>query len=321
MDKEQCTRRFDALVARLPETISRPLIGLDSEIKAAVQEIRLRAGRPLTVTVGGSQFFLRPGGTSMLPRSDCYILRAEQVQACFLALCHHSVYSHGEELRQGYLMLEDGHRAGVCGTVILKEGRIETVRDISSINLRIAKEVPRCADHLIAQYGGGGILICGGPGSGKTTLLRDLVRQLAGGDSGRCYQVAVIDSRGELAAVSGGVPMTDLGSTVDVLTGCPKGIGIEMALRTLYPEVIAFDELGDLEEVRAVEQSFHAGVSVVTTAHAGSLEDLTRRPQLRQLLASDAFRWIVFCKHDTDFSYEVYPSEVWRNKTQTAVAG
>lgn len=321
MDKEQYIRRFDALVARLPESIRRPLDRLDREIKAAVQEIRLRAGRPLTVTVGGSQFFLRPGGTGMLPRSDCYMLSAEQVEACFLALCHHSVYSHSEELKQGYLMLENGHRAGVCGTVLVKEGQVETVRDISSINLRIAKEIPNCAARLLAQYDGGGILICGGPGSGKTTLLRDLVRQLAGGNAGRCYQVAVIDSRGEIAAVSGGVPMNDLGSTVDVLTGCPKGVGIEMALRTLYPEIIAFDELGDLEEVRAVEQSLHAGVSVVTTAHAGSPEDVTRRPQLQRLLNSDAFRWLVFCKHDTDFTYEIYPRERWRIEMQRAVAG
>lgn len=306
MDKDMLNTRFDLLLDYLPDSIKIPLRGLNKEIKAAAQEIRLRAGRPLSVTVNGTQFFVKQCGTCMLPKSDCITVSAEDINDSFLKLCHHSVYSHNAELCKGYIMLKDGHRAGVCGTVSMQKGKIETVRDISSINIRIAKEIPSCADELIARYNGGGVLICGGPGTGKTTLLRDFARQLASGARGTCLKVAVIDSRGEIAAVSNGVPMTDLGSTADIITGCPKGEGIEMALRTLYPDVIVFDELGDINEVLAVEQSFHSGVAVIATAHAGELSDIYRRKQIKSLLNTGAIEQIVMCNNQNGFSYSVF---------------
>ncbi len=319
MDKDMQCQRLEQLLRFLPEPIAAVLNGMDDKTKEATQEIRLRAGRPLSLTIRGSQFFVRPQGTCMLPREDCIMVTAKEVEDCFFALCHHSVYSHHEELKEGYLMLEGGHRAGVCGTVTFKEGRIETVRDISSLNIRVAKEVPQVADELIKQFIGGGVLICGGPGSGKTTLLRDVARQLAGGAAGRCLKVAVIDSRGEIAAVTHGVPMADLGSTADVITACPKAKGIEMALRTLCPDVIVFDELGDLEEVAAVEQSFHAGVTVIATAHAGSLEDLHRRPQIRRLLENDTIRQVVFCQNRNRFSYSIHSKEEIKSNKKEVV--
>lgn len=306
MDKELLNNRFNDLLNYLPETLKSSLITLDPEIKAAAQEIRLRAGRPLSVTVNGSQFFVFGGGTCMLPRKDCKTVSREEINDCFLKLCHHSVYSHNEELCEGYIMLEGGHRAGICGTFTVKDQKIETVRDISSVNLRIAKEVPSFADKIISCFNGGGILITGGPGSGKTTLIRDLARQLASGAAGKCLKVAIIDSRGEIAAVSGGVPMADLGSTSDILTACPKGKGIEIALRTLFPDVIVFDELGDMEEVKAALQSFNSGVTVITTAHAGDLKDLSRREQIKCLLNSGAVENVVMCSKEKDFSYSVH---------------
>lgn len=306
MDKDILNARFDLLLEYLPDSLKDPLGSLDNEIKAAAQEIRLRAGRPLSVTVNGTQFFIKRRGTCMLPKNDCITVSSQDISDSFLNLCHNSVYSHNQELCKGYIMLKNGHRAGVCGTVSMHKDKIETVRDISSINIRIAKEVPSCADELIAHYKGGGVLICGGPGTGKTTLLRDFARQLASGVMGKCLKVAVIDSRGEIAAVSNGVPMTDLGSTTDIITGCPKGEGIEMALRTLYPEIIVFDELGDMNEVFAVEQSFHSGVAVIATAHAGELCDLYRRKQIKSLLNTGAIEQIVMCKNQNGFEYSVF---------------
>ncbi len=307
MDKEILNLRFNQLLNYLPPSLQGPLLRLDPEIKSVAQEIRLRAGSPLSITVSGSQFFINKNGTCMLPKSDCLKVKSEEIDECFLKLCNHSVYSHNEELCEGYIMLEGGHRAGICGRVYLKNGRIETVRDISSINLRIAKEVCGCADKIINSFDSGGILICGGPGTGKTTLLRDIARQLAGGATGKCLKVAIIDSRGEIAAVSGGVPMVKLGNTCDILTACPKGKGIEIALRTLFPDIIIFDELGDMEEVNAVKQSFNSGVTVITSAHAGDINDLKKRSQINSLLESGAITKIVMCSGKNNFDYDILP--------------
>lgn len=302
MDKEILVKRFDQLLNYLPERIKTPLSSLNGELKAAVQEIRLRAGRPLTITMGSSQFFVCKSGAFMLPRNDCFFVSASDLEDCFLRLCKHSVYSHAGELCEGYISLENGHRAGICGRVVARNGKIETVRDISSINIRIAKEVPHSADGILKEYSGGGILICGGPGTGKTTLLRDLLRQLADGSLGECKKVAIIDSRGEIAAVSGGIPYTDIGITADIITGASKAKGIEMALRTLFPDVIAFDEVGNMEEVYAVTQSFNSGVSVITTAHLGSFADLSKRPAVKALLKTGAIDLVIMCHRDFSFS-------------------
>lgn len=302
MDKKIFINRFNSLLNYLPDTIKNELLPLNPKIKSAVQEIRLRAGRPLTLTISGSQFFVCRGGTFMLPRGDSFCVTSTDLEECFLRLCKHSVYSHCNELCEGYINLENGHRAGVCGKVIIENEKIKTIRDISSINLRIAKEIPHCADEILKHYNGGGILICGGPGTGKTTLLRDICRQLASGKTGNCKKVAIIDSRGEIAAVSGGVPNADIGATTDIITGISKAKGIEMALRTLFPDVIAFDELGDLSEVQAVTQSFNSGVTIITTAHIGELNDLTKRPGVSALLKTGAIEWVVICQKDFSFS-------------------
>ena len=120
---------------------------------------------------------------------------------------------------------------------------------------------------------------------------------------GNCKKVAIIDSRGEIAAVSGGIPYTDVGSTADIITDIPKSKGIEIALRTLFPDVIAFDELGDMSEVSAVTQTFNSGVTVITTAHIGCLDDLERRPSVSALLKTGAIEWVVICYRG--FTYKI----------------
>ena len=307
MDKELLIKRFDGLLEYLPNELKTALKNLPSQIKITAEEIRLRAGRPLSLTVMGSQFFVYAGGTCMLPRKNCITVTREALESVFLNLCHHSVYSHNAELCEGYISLCGGHRAGVCGRVVLNHGEIETIKDISSINLRIAKEVPHCADEIVENFNGGGILICGGPGTGKTTLLRDIASQLAGGVLGKCLKVAIIDSRGEIAAVSRGVPSADIGSTTDIISGVPKGKGIEIALRTLYPDVIIFDELGNNDEVLAATQSFNSGVSVITSVHAGSLEELIRRDTANMLLNSGAIETVVMCQKG--FKYTLHSAK------------
>ncbi len=310
MDKEYLLKKFDEVIEYLPESLSELFKNLDDDIKCTAQEIRLRAGRPAALTVNGTQLFVGKNKTTCLPKNESVTVTLNEVNECYLKLCNYSVYSHMEELSEGFIMLQGGHRAGICGKVTGKNGKIESIRDISSINIRIAKEIYFCADTIVKNYKSGGVLICGGPGSGKTTLIRDMVRLLASGEkNGRCYKVAVVDSRGEIGAASHGIPTANLGSTCDIITGCPKGKGIEMALRTMYPDIIAFDEIGNMEEVRAVKESMNSGVSVITSAHAGSISDVFKREQIKSLLNTGAIDMLVMCKGSEEFGYTVYDKE------------
>lgn len=254
-------------------------------VKPCVAEIRLRVGKPLVLTVNNAPVWLNGDGLHYLPPKRPYIITKEQLAQYFMQLCENSVYSHENEIKQGYIALRHGHRAGVCGTAT--SGGM--IRDISSINIRIARQVLGCACSVVKEYDGGGILIAGPPASGKTTLLRDFIRQLS---VHRFLRVAVVDTRGELAASCGGIPANDLGDTVDVLNGYQKAEGIEIAIRTLNPQIVAFDELGS-GEVVAVSNAFNSGVAVITTLHAGNKRELFCNSKVKALLSTGAISKIL----------------------------
>ncbi len=270
--------RFITALYPLPMRLREPLINLKTEVMNRVEEIRLRAGKPLMLTVSGAPMWVvSGGGVSYIPQSPLYV-SAEDIKETFFNLCNHSVYSHMEEINQGFIMMKGSHRAGICGTKIP-----DGMRDISSINIRVAREVFGAADQILDRIGDKGLLIAGPPGSGKTTILRDTIRQLS---KNRRKRIAVIDSRGEIAAMESSVPQNDIGDNTDVLTGASKREGIEMAVRTMGPEIVAFDEIGSLDEVAEVVKSLSSGVRVLTTAHCGTREELLSRGVTKKLIES-----------------------------------
>lgn len=290
---ESSEKRFDSAAEGVCEKIRKHLRALPVDVKKQAQEIRLRVGRPVTVCCPGGIYFLRAdGGLSCLSVPDCICSGKDDLEESFRILCGNSIYSHEAEIRNGYVTLRGGHRAGICGTSVFQNGSISGIRDISSINIRVAREVPGCADQLLSRLKGtldGGLLLAGPPSSGKTTLLRDIVRQLSSGTRRNICKVAVVDERGEIAGTYRGIPQNDVGLCCDVLDGCPKAEGILMAVRTLSPQVIVCDEIGSKDEVYAVEQSLNAGVCVIASIHAGSMEELKRRSQAVSLLRTGAF--------------------------------
>lgn len=279
------TGQFDSALYAVCGRLRPVLRGLPDALKRKTEEIRLRAGKPLALTVGGRPLFVsNGGGASDFISGDLVTADSADLAESFRLLVADSVYAHTAEIRNGYIMMSGGHRAGICGTVT-PDG---TMRDISSLNIRIAREVRGSGSVLARAFDGGGMLIAGPPGSGKTTVLRDLVRQLSDGIGGRYYRVAVIDSRGELSASVQGKCCNDLGRNTDVLLTSDRAAGTEMAVRTLFPDIIAFDELGTAAELKSVSDSLNAGVAVITTAHIGKAEDLMRRSVTCGLLRSGA---------------------------------
>ena len=270
-------KRFDDALYGVSPAIRSVLEKLPDKVKESAEEIRLRTGLPVALTVGGDTVFvLENGQISFCLTRGLLKTEASELAESFKLLCKSSVYAHTEELKKGYIRLRGGNRAGVCGT-LNENGNMS---DISSVNIRIAHEVRGAANDIVRAYKPGGLLIAGPPGSGKTTVLRDLIRQLAGGVCGKIYRIAVIDSRGEISGSFDG--------RCGVLLTTDKAAGIEMAVRTMFPDIVAFDEIGSEAELKRVSESFCSGVDIITTAHAGSIADLKRRRITAALINSGA---------------------------------
>ena len=266
----------------LPQDVQARLRLLPQTVKYATQEIRFRAGCPILLTGGNMRRYV-----------DDVLVDAAHLTRIFTHLCAHSVYAHQEELRHGYIATANGCRAGIAGQAVTDNGRVVSVRNLSSICLRLAREHRGCAAPLLPYVNGTdglhGVLICGGPAGGKTTLLRDLIRLLS--EDKRCSrQLAVVDERGELTAT---FPET---RGFDVLSGYNKAQGMEQALRTLSPEGIVFDELGDEEDVRAVLRCLYSGVAAIGSVHAVGLDGVRRRRALRPLLQNGGVEYLAIMR-------------------------
>ena len=285
---------FDSAVSFLSARLQQTLCCLPQSLTAQVSEIRLRLGQP--VALGGSvgiRFVSEPEGTTLRPGSENLLAEWEDLNETFHRLCEYSVHSCQNQIGEGFLTVRGGHRAGLCGTAVIQDGRVTGMRSVSGISLRIAREIPGAADALVSLALSGGLILTGAPGSGKTTMLRDLARQLSGGGGHAPHTVAVVDERGELAGSWQGERQTDLGPCCDVLDGYPKAQGILQAIRTLSPDFIICDEVSTAAEAKALEEGFNAGAVMVVSAHAASREELIRRAAIQRLLQSGAFQSVV----------------------------
>lgn len=271
-------------------------------IRAAAHEIRLRTARPVALSLPDRILFVTEKGAPARQHGPG-LLTADRrdMEEAFRAICNSSVYAHQNEIKNGFVVLRGGHRAGLCGTAVVADGAVVNIRDVSSLNLRIARQIRGAGQAAAAVLTRGGraedALLFGPPGCGKTTVLRDLARILSSGLSpAGCCKVAVVDERGEIAATFFGQAQNDLGPCCDILDGYPKGEGMMQAIRCLSPDVILCDEIGGGEEAAAVLACLNAGVAVVASAHAGSLQELKARPQIAVLLDAGAFKTAVQLK-------------------------
>lgn len=280
--------RFPEVLNFLSSPLQNALFYLPEEQQCRVTEVRLRRNKPLCVICAGQCCFVSSAGKLLSCPEGALIVSAEDVRGTLLLCCGHSFHSCADQLRQGFVTLPGGHRVGVSGTARTESGTVLSVHDITSLNIRVAGMFPEAGDLILEQlYRDGlcGALIAGPPLSGKTTVLKSMIGRLSGGWQGNFRTVSVADERGELAS-SGGV-------TADVLSGYPKAAAIEIALRTLSPELICCDELSS-GEADAVRDVLNAGVPLLATVHASSVQELFRKRWLMPLIREGIFRKIAF---------------------------
>lgn len=282
----------------LPPHIAQLIAALPGSQLGRTTEIRLRANQPLQLVLGSEDITVQTEH-----KTRVYQCTSEDVHRTFQLICKNSVYAFEEEVRQGYLTIAGGHRVGLTGQAITLEGAVRTIKSISSLNIRLAREIPGCADRLLPLVADKehqevfSTLIISPPRCGKTTILRDLIRQLSAGNPTlgiAGLQIGVVDERSEIAACQQGIPTVDLGPRVDVLDACPKASGLLMLIRSMAPRIVATDELGRREDALAVREAVCAGVKVIATAHSRTIDEFQQRPYVGELIKEQVFeRYII----------------------------
>ena len=288
----RAVQAFEEAAGLLPYDLRQAAGAVPEGDKALAEEFRLRAGRPMMVAYPGGE---RPvPGSAAVTAADLGLVLEIASQA--------SAHTVLDRVQSGFVTVRGGHRVGICGSAVVKDGQIHNLRELSSLAVRIAREVPGAGAEVLPQLVEEGelqsTLILSPPGAGKTTLLRDLIRRVSDGLGGPPLRVGVADERGELAAMYQGRPMNDMGARTDVMDGCAKGAALMMLLRGMNPQVLAADEITAPEDVEALEQAAGCGTALLCTAHGGGAADLWRRPLYRRLMAAGVFRKVVLIRRE-----------------------
>ncbi len=293
---------FDKVLEYISPEVSSILIKLPENFKNRIEEIRFRNENPLMVCYEDKDFLITEKGTICEDNRRSFIISKEHIYKTFQLISSYSIYAFEEEMKSGFITLKGGHRVGIVGKVVYGQDGIETIKNISSLNLRIAKEKIGVSNKVmkhIIKYPNSiyHTLIVSPPKCGKTTLLRDIIRNISNGMPGMGFKglkVGVVDERSELAGMYDGTPQNNIGIRTDVLDGCYKKDGIQILTRAMSPDVIATDELGASTDIIVINEALKVGVKLIATVHGDNWDDLLTRNNLRQLIEERIFERIIF---------------------------
>ncbi|MDD7793946.1 stage III sporulation protein AA [Clostridium sp. 'White wine YQ'] len=277
--------KYSSVLDILPKEV----LGRITEFKIdEVQEIRMRANLPLIIVTNHREFISN------------YICKLDDIKIVAKRMANYSFYAFEEDIKQGFITINGGHRVGITGEWVIDNNKIKTLRNISSVNIRITKELKGVSDGLIPLITEEGrilnTIIISPPKCGKTTLLRDISRNISNGMKGKGIpgrKVSIIDERSEIAGSFQGIPQMDVGIRTDVFDNCIKSEGMLMAIRSMSPEVLICDEIGSDKDVEALISAYNSGVNIITTIHGYDINDLYNRKIFRGLLDNKILKRVI----------------------------
>lgn len=257
-----------------------------------VQEIRVRVNGPIIIKINEKEDYIVNHFTNR-----------DEILQIMQSVCDNSIYSYQNEIINGYITINGGHRVGITGDVVLEDNKVINIKYISSLNFRIARQVFDCSNNIlkyVIDLENNTIfhtLIVSPPGAGKTTLLKDLVRKVSDGipEIGfKGIDVSLIDERGEISAMYKGMPQNNIGIRTDVLENITKPLGIKMVIRSMAPKVIVADEIGSSADIDAINYAVCSGVKGIFTAHSFNFESMKLNKELNDLINMKLIEKIIF---------------------------
>ena len=266
-------------------------------------EIRIRINKPIVIFIKGQPYYISESGLSCNINSAIFASK-QLIEDIVYKASDFSIYAVNEQIKNGYLMLENGIRIGLCGNFVIENKEIRTITNWSSLNIRIPHQIKNCSlcafDDIVNEHGVFNTLVISPPGAGKTTFLRDFLLQLS--NRNYCLNVCVIDERGE---ISGGEnSKLDIGNFCDVVSNCPKNIGILQCIRAMNPNLIVTDEIGEEQDFDCLIDAMNKGVNVIATIHASNIEQLKQKKFFHKLPADYFQRYILFSNREGPGTFE-----------------
>lgn len=276
----------------LPEDISKSLSKLNY---SGIYELRLRVNKPVTLNYFNSYYYLGENGLSDDGKT-AIIATGHTLDGIIHRASNFSIYAVNEQLKSGFISINGGIRIGVVGEIVFEQDKLLTVKNFNALNIRIPHEIKGIAGKVLPYLFENEVflntLIISPPGAGKTTLLRDLVRELSG--INYAQNILLLDERNEIASVVNSEPQLDVGVFTDIMSGGNKQLGFVNGIRSMSPDIIATDELGNEQDISALELASTCGVSIIATIHAKSISDILNKASFKPIVHSHIFkRYIV----------------------------
>lgn len=284
-----------------------------------IYEIRIRLEKPIIINYKGAYIRLKANNY----QNGYVFANADLINYIIAVATKQSIYAYNNQIKNCYITTDSGIRIGICGSVVYDGKEVSTIKNITSINIRISHEILNCSSKIIGLIASKSeiknTLIISPPGAGKTTFVRDIITKLS--NEIDIQNILVVDERYEIAGLN--YYKFNLGECVDVVSGSDKNFAFENALKTMNPTIIVTDEISKEEDIESIKQTIKSGVKVIATAHAKNIIDLKEKKYFSGLISDKYFeRIIVLSKRngvgtidgvfDENLKVVYFPSVIWK---------